>query len=607
MPSNQEAFFKLALAGVLALTACRSAPQPAPQRPLADDPASAVAADPWELLLSGRLDDARQTFHDAGPEGIEGRLALARIRRDLGEAEALLAGVAAHASDTLVLEAGTTAMELGLRTAPALAVARRACALASKPALAARAGTVCAKLALTEHAAGTNLCAAGCQDEHRLPLLFAANSPVVEISVNEHDPLLFIVDTGASTSLLTRSAAAALGVEAVAGTRHEGHGSTGTFPTEHALVEMALGGLRLSNVDVVLLELPYGSIAGILSPHTSLPGLAVTFDFPAAGLRVAPKAPSAGDDVALPLAFCDGNPLVFVEAEGRPTRPFLVDTGASATRFHERYDELGAPLPRKAETLSMGAGGGKRTSWRTDARFAARLGDLSFTLTNPTIVASGGEAERFDRFGLLGMDFMFGRRITIDPMAGRLLISREATLSPWKPGASARFAIRGSALPSPFTYEETVSEQRDGWVQIAARLASAQADTRFEFLMPDGWASRGTWLVTRPVASAWREEQGRREELDRKAAIGLLAKAFVPFKSLPGEARLEVLRARLDGRSLSCTETTLPAQGPAGEAALSLVECPSEPWRTARLRLTSGGTQVWELVREGFDDGREAR
>src|SRR5262249_39694378 len=80
------------------------------------------------------------------------------------------------------------------------------------------------------------------------------NRPFLNVTVNGKGPLRFVLDTGASFSLISNEAARKLGISPLAG-GGEGRaiGGTGTFPLVYGLLDsIGIGGARIENVPVYI-------------------------------------------------------------------------------------------------------------------------------------------------------------------------------------------------------------------------------------------------------------------------------------------------------------------------------------------------------------------
>jgi hypothetical protein len=440
---------------------------------------STPAVDPWALLLEGDVSAAQKAFDELSradrSAGLHGQLVIASMRRDPNRIRELLASAPRELPAPVLIAAGEAAL---LLDPPDVPWAERACALRTGEPLRKEAEAVCAELELARAFPRRKVCSAGCDVEHRFPLRFAGNSPVVLVSVNGRPPAPFIVDSGAAHSVLTTAFAREAGITAVPGTGHQVGSTGGEIPTEIAVVDLKAGALELGTVDVRLIDLPVRSVAGILSPHSTLAAFRTTLDFQNFELLVSSQPASEPGLVELPLLFHDSNPHVFMKLPNRPARPFVLDTGADSTRL--------------------------------------------FTASTA------------------------------------------------------------------------------GSVDLAIKLEHGKGTERFHLRMPDTWASRGTWLLTRPALLAWTGEGADRSPLEPKALQARWLNAFMPLQSLPGETTVTMTTATLDGRELSCTELRLPAKSAKGTGHLTMLECPQEPWRVLRIQLTADDKPVWEYRRVGL-------
>lgn len=384
------------------------------------------------------------------------------------------------------------------------------------------------------------------------------------------------------------------------------------------MVDVQVGELRVERVPAIIVDLPIEFVAGILSPQATWRGMATELDFRQLRLRVAPET-RPGDAVAhLPLRLAERTPVLQAAIGGRRAVPVVLDTGATHTTLFTGWEALeGEAIERGPETRLAGAGGGGARAWATRAELDARAGDLRWTVHHPTIAARGdGETVHGEvRFyGLVGMDLLMGRRLLIDLPGRSLGVSSEARLPAWPVGASAVYRVRAASWDEEVEVREEVVERRSGprgeevVVEVCYTPPAREGEpppaeeTRFRYAMPDGWATRGTWLISRPVTQMWDVgEDGALTEVPENERASRWLPVFVGFQARPaGNPRISFLPVEREGENLACTEIALPAATQASpDATLELLECPAEVWRTRRLTLRApDGTVIYELSLE---------
>jgi len=229
----------------------------------------------WTALSEGDFAAAGVGFKamEARPgrsgEARAGLLSLAQATSDYEGSRRLLEGLDPETSAPLLaVTAGEVAVSLRPQHAKAMGLVERACALRGETDLGRRAASVCSLKPLLALGRDFERCAAGCSNAVRVPLLFVGSQPVVKASVNGGEEAAFVVDTGASTSLITTQYAAKAGIQALPGTQVEEYASGGArVATSRALVSIRTQGLQIDDVPVVIADLPFEAIAGIIAPQ----------------------------------------------------------------------------------------------------------------------------------------------------------------------------------------------------------------------------------------------------------------------------------------------------------------------------------------------------
>ena len=563
--------------------------------------------DPREALREGRLKEAEGGFEaqlaSARPESLRGLATVAELRRNRALAERVLAEVRADDPPELVLAAAQCASALRIYSAPALAVMQRACALESQAEFRVEARTLCARLAVTARGELVPRCVAGEGEDHQFPLEVGSSQPIVRARINGKEPQAFIVDTGASVSVLTRSYAEALGVKGVSGANYDVDSPAGLLPTELARVDVSLGKLAFTNVDVALIDLPLPGIAGILSPQALFAGMPVELDFRSFVMRVGPSARPAEGAVASELVISDGTPYVVTAFEGRPQRYFLLDTGADSTRMSKSYAELAGAHGASEVSQILTAGNQSARMWSTEGRLAVRTAGVPWTVERPAIVddPAARVLPLVQAAGTIGADFFLGRKVWLDLERQELAVSSVAELTAWPQGAEAVYELDGRDVKTPMVVRERVHERKDDDVVLEVELAQRERAQRFRVRTRDNWANRGAFLLTRPSEEAWLADGNAFNKVERSAIDERWAEAFYPFRPKNTAPRMAAVEASLGGRTLRCTRTDADVDSPAGDSTLHLWSCPDEPWRTVAVEIVDAkGSVLFRYRRQGL-------
>lgn len=591
-----------------ALTSCASAPRDeggeALSTPANTSPAAEIGVvtelstpvDGWKALRDGEVAQARGTFEalradeSRAMEGRTGLLRVAQISGDKALAEELIAELPPeNAGAFLEVTAAQTALSFDIDDR---ALFERACAHREDYRVGSDAMAVCARAALLARYPEQNLCSKGCDRVHSWPLRMAGSAPMITASVAGAKPAPFLVDTGASSSVLSSSYARTLGLSPVEGTSFEAGSSGGGVMTALSIADIRIGDFEKKHVPFIVLDLPMEGIAGVLSPQALFSDFVVVADFTEAmTLSVHPQgAPVDREGYEVFDLFLDQGVVQLVASLGeRPTRPLLVDTGADRTRINADLAAMAEDLQRGPETVALSAGGQVKT-WQTRGRIEGRAKGLVWSLDDPMIYepAEPISAARMHWQGMLGMDFLIGRTLILDRSSRTLAISRAVSLEPWEEGSRHLVKIEGSLLESSALVEEVVHAHDGEVVTLDVTITRKDKQERFRVSMRDSWASRGSWLLTRPIEKYWVVEGDGFVERPIEDGLKTWMEVFSPFRF---EGRPSVSLESLKGPrgTMQCSvfeASALAYQAKPEQAILRIWECPG-PWRVVRLELKS--------------------
>ena len=460
---------------------------------------------------------------------------------------------------------------------------------------------ICSYAAMMGSRLTRNTCTKGCKRSHHFPLRFASNSPMISVTINKKKTFPMLIDTGASTSVITTRTAKQLGIPLIPEQMYYVNSPGVLIKTYRALVDITMGSLHQVRVPVSIIDLPIGNIGGIISPQTTWEAFAVKIDFQRFSLTLSPRSFQEKAVVSMPWLFGGLNPVVFLSFGKRPERPFTLDTGAATTLFKESYERLGTPLPKKMVSKTLAAGKKSTTSWVTTSTLKISMPPIDWHLRNPLIMQEK-DAQKytdFKRFGLVGMDFLMGRVLILDPFKKALFLSSGASLPPWKKGDKATFLISGTTLTKNRHVVETVTARTKSTVTLKVELQLPNKTNTFFLLMNDNWKTRGSWLLSRQAVRAWDK---KKKTISKREQIMKWLKVFMPFRVSTSTPKIESIQGSLHKKlRLSCSRVSLSVQTKKGPATLSIIECPKRPWRTMRLRLTHPkGSILWQYERQGF-------
>lgn len=261
----------------------------------------------------------------------------------------------------------------------------------------------------------------------RVPIEMVEGRPTVLVALDGKGPYRFILDSGATASVVDPALPAELGLSPVAQAL-AGDPSGGPPREVHIYQASEIGvaegrfhDVRLIGLDDAALWERLGGVRGILSPRF-MAGNLVTFDYVAGELRIAPGGLADGDG-SVPYADPQRPiPNLEIDVDGHPVAAD-VDSGNKAS--------LSLPI-----------------ALRDSLSFAGELTSDSVRLVTSTMEVQRGrlvgtvrvaglefadphvELQSGFPFANLGAQFLDGTVLVIDPAAARLWLGRDATDAP---------------------------------------------------------------------------------------------------------------------------------------------------------------------------------
>lgn len=256
---------------------------------------------------------------------------------------------------------------------------------------------------------------------------------LVPCEVNGAGPFEFILDSGATTCLVSRELAERLGVEAT-GSR-EGTGAGGKITLGiGTLRTLSVGAAIQSNVRVGITDelerigrFVGAKIFGILG-FNFLRNYRVTVDYPALVVRLSSPGDEGrvrGDSVAFRIAPTRPLLLLPVSVNGRGPYRFALDTGSSMSSIApELARELGMPTTEAGEA-GLGAGGALEVAFaRADSIALGGSIVNGVDLTVPAFFPMLSQAAGARLDGALGYNFLRRFRVTLDYPGSAVLLER---------------------------------------------------------------------------------------------------------------------------------------------------------------------------------------
>jgi hypothetical protein len=251
------------------------------------------------------------------------------------------------------------------------------------------------------------------------------------VTINGKGPYDFVIDTGATQTVVSEKLAMETGLQQVTSTFVFGIGGTGKVETKlYKMKEIALGAVKVRNTPVGTFNDPLISqIADGILATSIFSDFVVNIDYTTSQLSLLRKRPSvpAGTEV-LPIWFFSNLLLVPLEVNGKRGN-FIVDTGAVTTVLsHNMAAQLGVDAKTPGARINMGiAGVGgfegvvlkvPNVTFKTpkntevfDQVVAIDLKQISKTI--------GTEVS-----GIVGYDFFSDYKMTLDYHAGELRLAK---------------------------------------------------------------------------------------------------------------------------------------------------------------------------------------
>jgi tetratricopeptide (TPR) repeat protein len=261
------------------------------------------------------------------------------------------------------------------------------------------------------------------------------NRPFLNVMVNGRGPFRFVLDTGASFSLISAEAARKLGVERLAqGGDGRAVGGGGTFPLIYGLLDsVAIGNARIERVPVYIRTIHQAADAPSEQYYDGYFGLSLlsnylmTLDYKHRTLVLDRRPPKpetvpADEPGAIPISLRttrDGlaSAETFLPSSAQPLN-FIVDTGASLTvvsRALVKRDKLESLIIPDEKYRVVGAAG---IDHGVEAlRLGAiRVDSLKKSNTRALILSLDviNEDTGFEQHGILGGDFLRHFRMQLD-------------------------------------------------------------------------------------------------------------------------------------------------------------------------------------------------
>jgi hypothetical protein len=297
----------------------------------------------------------------------------------------------------------------------------------------------------------------------------------VPVRVNGNSLRWFILDTGASPTIVDANVAAALHLNVTPAGSTTGAGTNSLRQGRAKSVSLSVGGIPLGPMDVVVSE-----IDSLLGPSQGRPApgiigsrffmehvVELDFAWPVMHVHDAKTWKYGGNGVQLPLTFAGGTPLI----HGRLTTPdgtvipmrLLVDLGAKSTLlvgepFIDAHGLRAKFLKFVVSPLGAGVGGETRYAFTRAPRLALGTAGSALAADSVLVGLSVGGTIRQDWFdGLLGAEFLRGYRVIFDYARKRVIFEpRDPAPGPAAYDMSGMFVLATGADRKTFVVRSLV-------------------------------------------------------------------------------------------------------------------------------------------------------
>jgi predicted aspartyl protease len=262
-----------------------------------------------------------------------------------------------------------------------------------------------------------------------IPFQKLLNLMFTEVTINGQGPYRFLVDTGATQTVISEKIATKLGLKKIATNIMHGVGGDGKLDSPVFRVDsLKIGDVTVKNLPLGTLDNPV--LDQILDGIIGTPMLAdfvITIDYPRSRIDLAKTAPETG--TVIPVWCFSGLMLTPVEVNGQYKGNFLIDTGADSTLLaHSMAANLGVNknTPGAAINLPIGGVGGldqgilmvPKVSLKTvvetkqfEMLMALELKDMSSLIQT-------------ELSGVLGYDSLKDYRVTLDYHKAEIRLSK---------------------------------------------------------------------------------------------------------------------------------------------------------------------------------------
>ncbi len=267
---------------------------------------------------------------------------------------------------------------------------------------------------------------------------------VVSASIDGKGPFHMILDSGASTTVITPELAVQIGVTSGEAVTTHGMGNDAVRTRATVLGSVAIGGARADQVSAVIVPLPpgltyqgdYGTIYGLVG-YSFLSHFATTFDFTrhVASFARPSTFVAPADSAGVPIEVSSHVPIVQASVDGVPGK-FEIDSGNDGTLIlapdfvaeHDVAAYYVHVFPEEYEGV-----GGTQHSTLVRLKSFSVAGIALHDAVTALSEAKAGVLRGSDLAGNIGYDIIRRFTLTLDYVSGRAYFEPNATLTDEKP------------------------------------------------------------------------------------------------------------------------------------------------------------------------------
>ena len=251
-----------------------------------------------------------------------------------------------------------------------------------------------------------------------MPFRAMLNLIFTPLTINGQGPYNFVIDTGATQTVISERVATSQGIKPVTTTIMHGVGGAGKIESKmYKVDELVIGDVKLKNLPVGTFNDPLVTqIADGIIGTASLSDFIVTINYPERQMELSRKPP-AGE--SLPVWYFSNLLLLPIEVNGKFKGNFVIDTGAVTTVLsHSMAGQLGVTPDTpdaKVDVGIAGVGGTENVVLRVPD-VTLKTGDTSEVF--PQVVSI--DLKNISRMigteisGVVGYDFLSKYKVMLD-------------------------------------------------------------------------------------------------------------------------------------------------------------------------------------------------